>query len=170
MSQVQQWINDLALLPDLTPAIQRWQPFLHSCTASVFSREQLPEALKALGAVSGWLTETSRVTELESQPVELQSLPLAGEFFNSAQQHTNHWQLTQLPRGQWQLTHHQLQACPAEQANCLAQPVTHLHAHKDNTQLSYWKLWSTSEQDAAPSARIALLMAIESTPSKEHQA
>jgi hypothetical protein len=167
MSQVQQWINDLALLPDLTPAIQRWQPFLHSCTASVFSREQLPDALKALGAVSGWLTETSRVIELESQSIELQSLPLAGEFFNGTEHGTNHWQLTQLPRGQWQLTHHQLQRCKAEQANCLAQPVSQLHAKKDNTQLSYWKLWSASEQDPAPSATAALLMAIESTPSKE---
>jgi hypothetical protein len=167
MSQVQQWINDLALLPDLTPAIQRWQPFLHSCTARVLNRDQLPSALAELGAISGWITETSRVTELENQPVELQSLPLAGEFFNRADHGTNHWQLTQLPRGQWQLTHHQLQACPAEQANCLAQPVTHLHAKKDNTQLSYWKLWSASEPDSAPNATAALLMAIESTPRKE---
>ena len=51
MSQVQQWINDLALLPDLTPTLQIWQPFLHNCTASTLSLEQLPEALSKLGGV-----------------------------------------------------------------------------------------------------------------------
>jgi|GEM_PF-5326791 len=167
MSQVQQWVNDLALLPDLTPTIQLWQPFLHNCTASTLSLEQLPEVLSKLGDVSGWMTETSRVVELDMQSIELESLPLAGEFFNRTDHCTNHWQLAQLPRGQWQLTYHQLQACPAEQANCLAQPVSHLHTSKDDTQLSYWKLWSASEPDSAPSATAALLMAIESTPRKE---
>lgn len=150
---IQQWLNDLALLPDIK--IQQWQTFQYSSESRILGKSELAATLAELGDVSGWLTETSRVMELENQPIQLQHQPLEGEFFSGDQ----HWQLTQLPRGKWQLTRHQLTLCSADQADCLAQPVTHLHATDKNKCLKYWKLW-TANQDRAPEANIALLTAI----------
>ena len=116
----------------------------------------LAAQLTALGQVSGWLTETGRVVHLHEDTISLQNLPLAGEFFRA----DTHWQLTQLPRGQWQLTQHTLQPCPAEAANCLAERVSHLLAGNRSGQLHYWKLWLPGS-DGAPENPIALLTAIE---------
>lgn len=154
---INQWLNDLALLPDID--IQQWQTFLHSSETQTLGKAELEAALVELGSVSGWLTETSRVIELENQTIKLQHLPLEGEFFSEDKNTHKHWQLTQLPREKWQLTRHEMQPSPANQANCLAQPVTHLHASDKNKRLKYWKLW-TADKKRAPEANIALLTAI----------
>lgn len=159
MSTIKQWIDDLALLPELNQA--SWQPFRHSSETTTLERSQLNAALADTGTVTGWITETSRVVELTDEVIELKNLPLAGEWFSG----NNHWVLSQLPRGKWQLTHHQLQPCNADDANCLGQAVTHLHANSNEHSLLYWKLWQ--DTDFGPQAGIALLAAIDNTHNLE---
>lgn len=154
MSIINQWLADLARLPDV--GIEQWKPFQHSHSSQICGHADLAATLRNLGAVSGWLTETGRVVQLREQPIALENLPLAGELFRG----DDHWQLTQLPRNQWQLTHHRLQRGTADAANCLAERISHLVTGQRNGQLHYWKLW-TPAADGAPENRIALLTAIE---------
>ncbi|WKN24019.1 hypothetical protein [Azotobacter vinelandii] len=154
MNHINQWLRDLTLLPDV--AVDRWQPFLHRHESLTCTASELPETLQTLGELDGWLTETGRVVRLRNTRIELQNLPLAGEFFRDEQC----WQLTQLPRGRWQLNRHHLQACPADEANCLGENVEHLLAGSGDGRLRYWRLWEPDE-DNAPHCRIALLTAIE---------
>lgn len=158
MSTISQWLTDLARLPDAEA--DQWQACQHNQTSKTCNQTDLAMHLRELGKVSGWLTETGRVVKLHEEIIALENLPLAGEFF-SAQ---DHWQLTQLPRGQWQITHHTLQPCAAEAANCLAERVSHLLAGQRSGYLHYWKLWVPAA-DGAPENRIALLAAIEESRS-----
>lgn len=154
MSIINQWLADLARLPDV--GIDQWQACQHSHSSQPCSQADLSVMLRDLGEVSGWLTETGRVVQLREETIALGNLPLSGELFRGH----DHWQLTQLPRGQWQLTHHRLQPCAADTANCLAERVSHLLAGKRAGRLHYWKLWMP-DADGAPESRIALLTAIE---------
>lgn len=156
MNDINQWLADLALLPDV--AIEQWQPFRYSHDSLTCSQSDLPGVLRDLGEVGGWLTETGRVVHLCNASIELENLPLAGEFFRG----NDLWQFTQLPRGRWQLNHYQLQPCPAGEANCLGESVGHLQTGQRNGRLRYWKLWE-ADSDNAPHCRIALLAAIEET-------
>lgn len=154
MSNIKQWLADLARLPDV--GIEQWQACQHSQSSQMCSQADLPVLLRDLGELSGWLTETGRVVQLREAIIALDNLPLAGELFRGH----DHWQLTQLPRGQWQLNHHRLQPCAADAANCLAERVSHLLAAPREGRLHYWKLW-TPDADGAPESRVALLTAIE---------
>lgn len=154
MSIINQWLADLARLPDL--GVDEWQACQHSHSSQTCSQADLAAMLRDLGEVSGWLTETGRVVQLREEIIALENLPLAGELFRGQ----DHWQLTQLPRGQWQLTHHRLQPCAADLANCLAERVSHLLAGQRNGYLHYRKLWMPAA-DGAPENRLALLTAIE---------
>lgn len=154
MNDIKHWLEDLALLPDL--AIEQWQPFQLQYESLTCGAADLPGVLRDLGEVSGWLTETSRVALLRDSRVELQNLPLAGEFF----QGQRHWQLTQLPRGRWQLHQYRLTPCSADQATCLGESVVQLQAGERTGRLRYWRLWE-KDQDQAPHCRTALLAAIE---------
>ncbi len=155
MSLIHQWLADLALLPDIN-SLEKWQPFHYARHSRLVSAADLSSVLHELGAVTGWLTETSRVLSVQNECIVFEHLPLAGEFFNGE----NHWQLSHLSRGQWELTHYQLQPCSALEANCLGEPVTHLHHAQPSGRLSYWKLWEPDSQQA-PHCRVALLKAIE---------
>lgn len=154
MSNINQWLADLARLPDV--GIEQWQACQHSQTSQTCGQADLGVHLRDLGEVSGWLTETGRVIQLREAIITLDNLPLAAELFRGH----DHWQLTQLPRGQWQLSHHRLQPCATDTANCLAERVSHLLAGQREGHLHYWKLWMPNA-DGAPESRIALLTAIE---------
>jgi hypothetical protein len=154
MSHINQWLSDLALLPDVN--INHWQAFQHRHESFTYIAVDLPAVLRDLGEVSGWLTETSRVVSLHASGIELQNLPLAGEFY----QGQHFWQLTQLPRGRWQLNSYRLTTCAATEATCLGESVEHLQAGSRNGRLRYWRLWEP-DQDNAPHCRIALLADIQ---------
>ena len=154
MSRIAQWLQDLALLPGIQP--QNWQPFQYRHESLECGAADLPAVLRDLGEVTGWLTETGRVITLDKQFIELENLPLAGEGYRDNQ----HWQLTQLPRGRWQLHTHTLTPCPANQATHLGEPVQHLLSGGRNGRLRYWKLWS-ADDTGAPHSRIALLADLE---------
>lgn len=162
MSILQNWLADLSRMPALQEGdFENWQPFRHACTSRTLSAPDLDEALRQLGPVSGWLTETGRIVELERQTIEPIHRPLAGEFFRDG----DHWQLSAHPRGRWLLHHHTLAPCPAEEATHLGERVTHLLAAPRRGWLEYWRLWapeveSDNNHDLDPACRIALLTAI----------
>lgn len=154
MNHINQWLADLALLSDVN--IDHWQAFQHRHDSLTCTAVDLAAVLRDLGEVSGWLTETSRVISLHDSHVELQNLPLAGEFYQGQQ----FWQLTQLPRGRWQLNSYRLTPCAATEATCLGESVEHLQAGNRYGRLRYWRLWEP-DQDNAPHCRIALLAEIQ---------
>lgn len=154
MSEITQWLADLALLPET--AIERWQAFRHQHDHQQCDAAGLPALLAALGEVSGWLSETGRVRELRQQPVEADGLPLAGEFFRG----DSHWQLQHLGRGRWELHHHQLHPCAADEASHLGERISQRHAD-GGARLNYWRLWAKDEADGLPQCQLAVLFSIE---------
>ncbi len=162
MSTIQDWVADLQRMPTLSDdRFAHWQPFRHACACRTLDAETLSEALRQLGPVSGWLSETGRIVELERQSVEPIQRPLAGEFFRDG----HHWQLSAHPRGRWLLHHHTMSPCPADQATHLGERVTHLLAAPRRGWLEYWRLWAPdcepdTRHDPGPTCRIALLTAI----------
>ena len=158
MTEMTQWMADLALLPDID--MDYWQPFCHEYASQTCAREDLPALLGDLGKVSGWIKETGRVVMLDNEHIELELRPLAAEFF----QGETAWQLSLLPGGRWQLHTHRLTACSAADATHLGERVEHLLAGKRGGRLQYWRLWGPAESDAAdcgaPQCRIALLTGI----------
>lgn len=154
MSEITQWLADLALLPEMNMA--RWQPFRHQCDSRRCNSADLPTLLAELGEVSGWLSETGRVRELRQQPVTVDGLPLAGEFFRD----DSHWQLQHLGRGLWELTHHQLHPCTADEASHLGELVRQQHADR-RARLNYWRLWTRAEAGGLPQCELAVLADIE---------
>jgi len=154
MSHINQWLADLALLPDVN--IDHWQAFQHRHESLTCTAVDLSAVLLDLGEVSGWLTETSRVVSLHASRIELQNLPLAGEFY----QGQHFWQLTQLPRGRWQLNSYRLTSCAATEATCLGESFEHLQVGSRNGRLRYLRLWEP-DQDNAPHCRVALLVDIQ---------
>ncbi|MDY0073568.1 MAG: hypothetical protein RBR77_13090 [Thauera sp.] len=156
MSAIQQWLADLALMPDLD--IRDWASFRYAYDSVTCTARDLPARLAELGKVSGWLSETSRVVTLHNAPIALENLPLAGEFYRD----DLHWQLSCLPRGQWQLHRHRLTPCATAEATHLGEPVEHLQAGHSKGRLRYWRLWE-ADQDQAPQCRIAVLADIQET-------
>lgn len=154
MSEITQWLADLALLPEME--IERWQPFRHQHERRQCGAAELPALLAALGEVSGWLVETGRVRELRRQPVEVQGLPLDGEFFRG----DSHWQLQHLGRDRWELHHHQLHRCAAHEASHLGEHVHQRHAD-GGCRLNYWRLWARARADGLPQCELAVLFSIE---------
>lgn len=160
MNPIAHWQADLARLPGIE--MEHWHSFEHQSQRQELGEAQLGDALRSVGEISGWLSEPSRVLELRRQAIELQQLPLAGEFFRNQDGALHCWQLHHHARGQWALTHHRIAACPAEQANCLGQRTTQLHARTATQRLAYWRLWRADAADhGAPHAFAALLCAIE---------
>ena len=158
MSFIRQWLADLALMPDIDTS--DWATFSYACDSVTCTASDLPARLAEMGEVSGWLSETSRIVTLHNSRVELENLPLAGEFYRGEL----YWQLGRLPRGLWQVHQHRLTPCEAAQATHLGEPVEHLHAGHSKGRLRYWKLWETDpDQDQAPQCRIALLADIRET-------
>ena len=157
-SNIAQWQQDLALLPDME--MSEWQPFLHSCSSQQLDRDQLVSALTALGNVSGWLQESGQTLTLRQQSIQPGNALLAGELFAG----NDYWLITRLPRDRWQLHHHRLLPVAASEANSLGQATRQLLSGRQPGQLCYWKLWKADlEQENAPVCRIALLTAIEET-------
>jgi hypothetical protein len=150
MSNVEQWISDLALLPDID--MRNWQSFQHTHECRLLEQSELASQLQALGAVTGWIEETGAVHTLRQQNITLNGLPLSAEFYRDS----SHWQLRQLPRGQWQLHHHQLTACQPASASHLGERVQQLLAAPGQGTLHYWRLWQADTENA-PHCRIALL-------------
>lgn len=164
MSTPSAWLADLALLPDIE--MHLWKHFKHEHQGQRLQADTLAAALSALGPVSGWLSEPSAITELRNQSIQPSQLPLNGEFFAQVEADglLQCWQLSHLGRGQWQLDSHRLQACAAEQANCLGERVQQLHANRANAHLDYWRLWH-ADDELSPRCAIALLCLIhESAP------
>ena len=156
MSSIRQWLADLALMPDIN--IRDWASFQYAYDSVTSTASDLPVRLAEMGEVSGWLSETSRIVTLHNTRVELVNLPLAGEFYRG----DLYWQLSRLPRGQWQLHQHRLTPCEADEATHLGEPVEHLQAGRNKGRLRYWRLWEP-DQDQAPQCRIALLADLQET-------
>lgn len=161
MSMYTNWLNDLALLPDIH--LSHWQPLQHQRQSTTLQADQLAQALATLGPVSGWLLEPSAVTQLDQQVLDGKHYPVSAELFTApdADGLQRCWQLTHLGRGQWQLHSHQIHPVPADQANCLGQRVQQRHVHAAATRLLYWKLWHADPDSRAPQCTTAVLAAIE---------
>lgn len=163
MSAIQAWMEDVARMPGLEGV--RWQPFRHRQTTQVLTDEALRAALEALGPVTGWVTEPSRVLELHEETIELGQRPLSGEFFQrqseDGRQHV--WQLTCQPRDRWSLVRHELEACEPGEADTLGEATNHLHVDDAVKCLQYWRLWQPDDE-GAPACRIALLVDMGGSP------
>lgn len=151
----------------MSTLITRWQQdldLLEIKSTPLHLVSHPPEALDAstivarlaeLGAVEGWVMETSRVCELREQPIECQGLPLAGEWTRDP----DHWVLEHSGGTKWKLHHYELH--PAGQAR----PATHLgyqarHRNVNGGHLGYWCLWQGDEDDA-PMLQLALFKGLE---------
>lgn len=162
MSAIENWLADLQRTPAPNGNERDdWLPFRHTCTTRALSADDLANVLRELGPVSGWITETGRVVQLEQQFIELVHRPLAGEFFRES----DHWQLNAHPRGRWLLHHHELSACSPAEATHLGEKVEHLMAAPKRGWLEYRRLWAPgvdpdTHHDLGPVCRIALLTAI----------
>lgn len=156
--KISRWLNDLALLPQINA--EDWQAFTCEYACTTLRTDELADALTALGPVTGWLTETGSVRRLQDEVIALAGFALEGEFFRDNQ----HWQLSRLPRDRWQLHQHRLQACAANQATHLGQPVTHLLVGQPGARLRYWRLW-TAGPDNTPNCALAVLAGIEDSRS-----
>lgn len=152
MSEIKQWLADLALLPEID--IGRWQAFRHQGECRELDAAALPAALRELGAVSGWLCETGRVLALREEIPALQGMALGGEFYRD----DSCWQLRQLPRGRWQLQRHQLSPCAADQATHLGERVSQRTVAGGRAH--YWRLWA-ADADRLPQCTLAVLTRIE---------
>lgn len=162
MSAIQAWMDDVARMPELEEV--RWQPFRHHHSTQVLTDDTLRTALEALGPVTGWVTEPSRVVELHDQAIELGQRALSAEFFqrqSEGQQRV--WQLTCQPRDRWCLVQHDLEACDPGEADTLGEATNHLHVEDPARRLQYWRLWQPDEE-GAPACRIALLVDMGGSP------
>ena len=66
------------------------------------------------------------------------------------QQAEQHYSLTHLGLGQWQLTTTQLQECKADEADCVVETVYQNRVGEGKGQLVYKKLWQFAGSDQAP--------------------
>lgn len=159
MSTLQSWVDDLARMPGIDS--DHWKTFRHAHSAAHLQAEQLDDALAALGPVSGWLVEPSSVRELHAQAISLRQRPLSAEFFRPGPEGgAQSWQLAYRPGHGWCLDAHTLEPCQSADANCLAEPAWHLHAHRPGARLAYWRLWKP-DSSGAPACGIALLCDIQ---------
>ena len=156
MSDLKQWLADLALLPDTD--IAQWQPVHYRHSVEHYQRDGLGEMLAALGCVSGWLQTSGQVSWLDNEVMQLHegAPPLAAELFRG----DTCWQLQALPRGRWQLDIHV--ALPEATAPThLARTVRQLSV-QPGQRLVYWQVWGHSTE-GAPECHTAVLRHFEET-------
>lgn len=96
--------------------------------------------------VNGWVQGPSKIHELIHADIPSTVVILDGEW----QQAEQHYSLTHLGLGQWQLTTTQLQECKADEADCVVETVYQNRVGKGKGQLVYKKLWQFAGSNQAP--------------------
>jgi len=157
MSVIKQWLTDIALLPDFD--VKQMRPFKISQHSQSLGKDELAQALKALGSVSGWLQETSRVVQLNQSEIIVQGVPMAGEWCAGSE----HWVLEYVGLSTWSLHRSTLIQSAPEDATHLGQRVTQrMVGAKSRQSLAYWRLWEAeSAESVAPVVRTALFAGFE---------
>ena len=144
------WLVDQQRLPD--GSTTRWKPLRMTRHTTPCSAQTLPDALAALGPVTGWLLGSDGLRLLRGEAVTEVSRWLAGELFRDH----DSWVLSRQPRDQWTLTHIQLAPATADEADTLGEAVTQLADHADCERLHYWRLWQP-DADGLPVCNAAVL-------------
>lgn len=152
MTYIENWFNDLKLLPQIN--LKKFQPCCVTASSRTLSANDIVSTLNHLGLVTGWLQETGRVITLDQQSILCDNYPTAGEFCVEKK----HYSLKYIGRDQWQLDEFTFQTCEASEATFLAEKIQHrMVGAKNKKSLVYWRLWEAeSESSPAPVVRIAL--------------
>ncbi len=153
MSNVNQWLQDLSLIPDFNAT--QWQSMKLISENRQLNEGELAKALESMGTVSGWHQETGRVNQTQQAKVVLQNRLLAAEWFNENES----IQVNYIGNNQWHWRVIRLEPSSADTANCLAQPVSHLRANGKG-KLHYLRLWQ-ADANLAPSIAASVLTAID---------
>lgn len=150
MSSIQQWLTDLE---KLAVDHSKFQAVKLSVETQVLTQQELQEKIQKLGAITGWIQETSKVHKLDQQVFQTSSFILNGEWV----QGEVHYAVEHLGRDQWELKQYQLQACEVGQATYLAEKIVHCEVGaKSKRHLIYQRLWQPEKNTLAPISQIAI--------------
>lgn len=150
MSSIQQWLTDLEKL-----AIDhsKFQPVTLNVETEVLTQQELQEKIQQLGAITGWIQETSKVHTLDQHVFQSSSIILNGEWVQGDVQYA----VEHLGRDEWELKQYQLQACTAGKATHLAEKAMHCEVGaKSKRHLIYQRLWQPEKETSAPISQIAI--------------
>ncbi|MDQ9021837.1 hypothetical protein RFI02_12045 [Acinetobacter sichuanensis] len=150
MSSIQQWLTDLE---KLAVDHSKFQAVALNVETQVLTQQELQEKIQQLGAITGWIQETSKVHTLDQQIFQKTSFILNGEWVQGDVKYA----VEHLGRNQWELKQYQLQACESEQATHLAEKIVHCEVGAKSTRhLIYQRLWQPEKETSAPISQIAI--------------
>ena len=155
MKRIEQLIQDLqgiAALPKEAYASAKVET-----KTEILDADALKTFLAQCHHVNGWVQSPSKIHELIQADIPSTVVILDGEW----QQAEQHYSLTHLGLGQWQLTTTQLQDCKAQdckadEVNCVVETVYQNRVGKGKGQLVYKKLWQFVGSDQTPSVTQAV--------------
>lgn len=159
MNTLATWLEDLQRVHTLrTDHLNPCKLIQHTRT---LDKADLRDTLSALGPVTGWVMEASRVVIWMEQVLTLNTLPISAEFYHSQE----HWTLHYAQGGKWHLDHARCTPCPVEEATHVSERVHHLHVGRfGQSSLVYQRLWAFDQNGlevSAPEVRIALFSGFE---------
>lgn len=150
MSSIQQWLSDLE---KLEIDHSKFQPVTLNVVTHVLTQQELQQKIQQLGAITGWIQETSKVHTLDQQVFQGLSFILNGEWIQEDVQYA----VEHLGRDQWEFKQYQLQVCDVGQASYLAEKIVHCEVGaKSKRHLIYQRLWHREEETLAPISQIAI--------------